>query len=320
MIEKNGLSLYVRGMFITDQLSEILPPYFELLQGVIESSDIPLNVSRSQLQVDPTVRKISQYISRKVAEKIKELAEADRTQYEKVWDSVGPFVKYGMVRDEDFAKRVKELVLVRTTDGATYFFPEYKAKISTVKDHKGSVVGFYVNDLKKQGALAQLFQAKGHLVILADTVIDPYWLSYLEVHENMRFIRVDAEEAPRWLESSETDEALTLSEKQSVKEAIEKLTNLKAEPQSLGSSGPAALLVREESQRRLYEAALSGESPAPSRIVFNIQHPIYRRYLLTQDIRWLEHAVDWARLLSGDLREADLRNFLERDWKLLSGA
>ncbi|MCX7651715.1 MAG: molecular chaperone HtpG [Bacteroidia bacterium] len=320
MIEKNGLFLYVRGMFITDQLSEILPPYFELLQGVIESSDIPLNVSRSQLQVDPTVRKISQYISRKVADKIKELAETDRPQYEKVWDSIGPFVKYGIVRDEDFAKRVKDFALVRTIDGSAFMFPEYKAKASTVKDQKGSSVGFYVNDLKKQGALAQLFREKGYLVALADTVIDPYWLSYLEVHENMRFIRVDAEEAARWLEATDSENALSDSEKQAVKEAIERLTHLRVEPQALGPKGPAALLLREESQRRLYEVALSGESPAPSRFVFNTQHPIYRRYLLSQDIRWLEHAVDWARLLSGDLREAELQSFLERDWALLSGA
>lgn len=320
VIERNTLSLYVRGMFITDQLSELLPPYFELLHGVIESSDIPLNVSRSQLQIDPTVRKISQYISRKVAEKLKELAETDRSQYEKVWDSVGPFVKYGMVRDEEFAKRVKDIALVRTTRGEMMTLPEYKAKIASVKDPRGFSVGFYVNDLKKHGALARLFEERGHIVIVGDTVIDPYWLSHIEGTEGVRMLRVDAEEAARWLESKDAEEALSLQEVQAVKEALEKLTQLKIEPQAMGKEGVAAVLLREEARRRIHEATLQGEVPPPSRLLFNTQHPIYRRYLLTQDIRWLEHAWDWARLLSGDLQEADLRRFLERDWALLSGS
>ncbi|MCX8112759.1 MAG: molecular chaperone HtpG [Bacteroidia bacterium] len=320
VVEKNTLSLYVRGMFITDQLSELLPPYFELLHGVIESADIPLNVSRSQLQIDPTVRKISQYISRKVAEKLKELAETDRSAYEKVWDSVGPFVKYGMVRDEDFAKRVKDIVLFHAVSGEFFTLPEYKAKVSAARDPRGFIVGFYVNDLKKQGTLAQLFQSKGYIVVKADSVIDPYWLSHVEASEGLRFVRVDAEEAARWLESNEGEGALNVQEIQSVKEALERLTALKVEPQAMGPNGPAALLLREESQRRLYEATLQGEVPSPSRFIFNTQHPIYRRYLLTQDIRWLEHARDWARLLSGDLGETDLQAFLSRDWSLLSGS
>lgn len=320
VIERNTLSLYVRGMFITDQLSELLPPYFELLHGAIESPDIPLNVSRSQLQIDPTVRKISQYISRKVAEKLKELAETNRSQYEKVWDSLGPFVKYGMVRDGDFAKRVKDIVLVRTIGGEFFTLSEYKAKISAVKDPRGFSVGFYVNDPKKQGALAQLFQAKGYPVILADTVIDPYWLSHVEGSESLRMLRVDAEEAARWLESSESDGALSIEELGTVREALEKLTGLKVEPQKMGMTGPAALVMREEGRRRIHEATLQGEVPPPSRLLLNTQHPIYRRYLLTQDIRWLQHAWDWARLLSGDLQEGDLRTFIERDWSLLSGS
>ncbi|MCS7153559.1 MAG: molecular chaperone HtpG [Bacteroidia bacterium] len=320
VIEKNTLSLYVRGMFITDQLSEILPPYFELLHGAIESADIPLNVSRSQLQVDPTVRKISQYISRKVAEKLKELADSDRQAYEKVWDSVGPFVKYGMVRDEEFAKRVKDIALVKSTTGEFFTLSEYKARISSVKDPRGYAVGFYVNDMKKQGALSQLFQAKGHTVIVADTVIDPYWLSHIESSEGVRFLRVDAEEAAKWLEESDAGGALTLEEIKTVKEALERLVKVKVEPQAMGEKGMAALLLREESHRRLYEATLQGSVPLPSRLIFNTQHPIYRRYLLTQDIRWLEHAVDWARLLNGDLGESELQAFLQRDWSLLSGS
>ncbi|MCS6790650.1 MAG: molecular chaperone HtpG [Bacteroidia bacterium] len=319
VLQRNGLSLYVRGMFITDQLSEILPPYFELLHGAIESADIPLNVSRSQLQIDPTVRRISQYISRKVAEKLKELHASDRSQYEKLWEHVGPFVKYGMVRDEDFARRVKDIALVQGLDGKFYTLSEYKTQISSVRDPRGFSLGFYVNDAKKQGALAQLFQSKGYIVVQSDTVIDPYWLSYIEREDGIRMVRVDAEEAAKWLEAESTQGTLNLEEVKAVKEALERLTKLKVEPQALGENGPAALLLREEGQRRLREAALQGEIPPPSRLIFNSAHPIYKRYLLTQDGRWLEHVWDWARLLSGDLHEKDLQSFLARDWALLSG-
>ncbi|MCS7298207.1 MAG: molecular chaperone HtpG [Bacteroidia bacterium] len=320
VIERNTLSLYVKGMFITDQLSELLPSYFELLHGVIESPDVPLNVSRSQLQVDPTVRKISQYISRKVAEKLKELAEQNRAEYEKIWESVGPFVKYGMVRDEDFAKRVREIALVRTTEGSFYTLPEYKSKVAGMKDSRGVSVGFYVNDPKRQGMVAHLFTAKGHPVIVADTVIDPYWISYIEGQESIRLLRVDAEEAARWLEGEQSEDTLTIAETQQVKEALEKLTGLRIEPQAMGKEAPPALLLREEARRRLQEAALQGEVVPPSRLLFNTQHPVYRRYLLSQDKRWLEHVWDWARLLSGDLQEGEVKGFLQRDWALLLGS
>ncbi|MCS7162419.1 MAG: molecular chaperone HtpG [Bacteroidia bacterium] len=320
VIERHTLALYVRGMFITDQLSEILPPYFELLHGVIESSDIPLNVSRSQLQVDPTVRKVSQYISRKVIERLKELLETDRARYEQLWPHIGPFVKYGTVREEDFAHRAKDLILVETVAGKHYTLSEYKAQIASVKSSAGYLVGFYANDLAKQGALARLFEEQGYLVVKADTVIDPYWFSYTEGRENIRWVRVDAQEAAEWLKSDRKEKSLTPEEVAEVKKALESLTQLRVEPQALGPSAPAALLVREELSRRAYEATLREGPPAPTRLIFNTSHPIYRRYLLSQDIRWLEHARDWAQLLSGELQAEQLRAFLERDWALLSAS
>ncbi|GIV22672.1 MAG: molecular chaperone HtpG [Bacteroidia bacterium] len=311
------LSLYVRGMFITDELEGLIPEYFRLLHGVIESSDIPLNVSRSQLQVDPNLRKISQYIVRKVTEKLKEIYSSDRKRYESLWEHIGPFVKYGMVRDEDFARKARDLALVETTTGECLTLPEYEARISTVKNPRGFSVGFYLNDPAQHQVLAKLFEAKGYPIIKADTLIDPYWLSYIEREGKIRFARVDSEEAAKWLESNEKDSGFTLEEEKTIKEALERLTQLRVEKQLMGAEGPAALLLRDESQRRYQETLYqSGKNP-PSRLVFNPQHPIYRRYLLTQDVRWLEHAIDWARLLSGDLTEETLQNFLRRDQQLL---
>ncbi|RMF50413.1 MAG: molecular chaperone HtpG [Bacteroidetes bacterium] len=316
VLEKAGLSLYVRGMFITDDLKELLPDYLQLLQGVIESSDIPLNVSRSQLQVDPTLRKISQHIVRKVTEKLKETFEQDRKRYETLWEHIGPFVKYGMIRDEEFARRVRDIALFRTVEGSFFTVPEYLSRISATRDPRGFSVGFYVQDRVRQGALARLFQNQGHPVIEADTLVDPYWLSYLELREGIRFFRVDAQEAARWLEARDREGELNHQEVQTVKAALEQLTGLPVEALPLGVRGPAALLTRQEEQTR---DPLRGPSAPPARLTFNIQHPLYRRYLLSQDRRWLEHAWDWARLLSGDLKQEDLQAFLERDWALLSG-
>ncbi|GIV26042.1 MAG: chaperone protein HtpG [Bacteroidia bacterium] len=316
VLERPRIALYVRGMFITDELRELLPDYLTLLQGVIESSDIPLNVSRSQLQMDPTLRKISQYIVRKVAEKLRETFDQDRKRYEALWEHIGPFVKYGMVRDEEFARKVRDIALFKSFEGSFFTVPEYLSRISATRDPRGFSVGFYVQDPVRQGALARLFQARGYPVVEADTVIDPYWLSYLELKEGIRFFRVDAQEAARWLEASDREGELTQEEVQAVKEALEKLTGLRVEPLRLGAGGPAALLARQEDQTR---NPLQGLSAPPARLTFNVQHPIYRRYLLSQDRRWLEHTWDWARLLSGDLKQEDLQAFLERDWALLSG-
>lgn len=319
-VERSSLALYVRGMFITEQLSEILPEYLQILQGVIESPDIPLNVSRSQLQVDPTVRKISQYISRKVLDRLAELLREERPRYEELWPHVGPFVKYGMVREETFAKRAQELALVQTIDKRFFTLPEYQAQLTLAKDPKGIALAFYVNEPARQGLLASLLEKKGHPVILADTVIDPYWLSYLEREGKVRFVRVDAPEAAQWLRDADEGPSLTLEEEKTIREALERLTGLAVEKQNLGPTSPAAMLVRDESQRRYAEALLQTTSPPPPRLVWNPQHPIYRRYLLTQDIRWLEQAWDWARLLSGELQAQDLERFLQRDWQLLSSA
>jgi molecular chaperone HtpG len=184
-IEKSGIQLYVKGMFITEELRDVLPEHLMLLQGVMESNEIPLNVSRSQLQVDPTVRKISQYISRKVAEKIKELYDTNRARYEEIWADVGPFVRYGMVREEEFYRRLREAVLVETTKGKYYTLNEFRAKAP--KDEKGTPILLYTNQPPLHGALIALFEQAGYEVLKMDTIVDPYWMSQVEVKEGVRF-------------------------------------------------------------------------------------------------------------------------------------
>lgn len=314
-LEKSGIQLYVKGMFITDELRDILPEYLMLLQGVIESNEVPLNVSRSQLQVDPTVRKISQYISRKVAEKIKELYDTDRSRYEAIWSDVGPFVRYGMVRDEEFYRRLREAVLVETTQGKFYTLNEFRTRAP--KDEKGVPTLLYTNHPPLHGALITLFERNGHEVLKMDAVIDPYWMSHMEVKEGIRFARVDSERAQALIEKP-AEASLSLEEEKAVREALERLWGSGSIVfRSLGEKGPAAMLITPEDERR-YRELLGEINPSHKTLVVNRDHPIYRRYLLSQDQDWLAHAIDWARLLSGALRDSEIEAFLERDWKLLS--
>jgi len=314
-IEKSGIQLYVKGMFITDELRDILPEYLMLLQGVIESNEIPLNVSRSQLQVDPTVRKISQYISRKVAEKIKELYDTDRSRYEEIWSDIGPFVRYGMVRDEEFYRRLREAVLVETTASKRYALNEFRTKAP--KDEKGVPILLYTNQPPLHGALIALFEQAGYEVLKMDTIIDPYWMSHVEVKEGVRFARIDSEKAQGLLEKP-AEASLSLEEEKAVRETLERLCGSGSIAfRSLGEKGPAALLIAPEDERR-YRELLGEVAPTQKTLIVNRDHPIYRRYLLSQDEQWLAHAIDWAKLLSGTLRDAEIATFLERDWRLLS--
>ncbi len=314
-IEKSGIQLYVKGMFITDELRDVLPEYLMLLQGAIESNEIPLNVSRSQLQVDPTVRKISQYISRKVAEKIKELYDTDRSRYEEIWSDIGPFVRYGMVRDEEFYRRLREAVLVETTASKRYALNEFRTKAP--KDEKGMPILLYTNQPPLHGALIALFEQAGYEVLKMDTIIDPYWMSHVEVKEGVRFARIDSEKAQGLLEKP-AEASLSLEEEKAVREALERLCGSGSIAfRSLGEKGPAALLIAPEDERR-YRELLGEVAPTQKTLIVNRDHPIYRRYLLSQDEQWLAHAIDWAKLLSGTLRDAEIATFLERDWRLLS--
>jgi molecular chaperone HtpG len=314
-IEKSGIQLYVKGMFITDELRDVLPEHLMLLQGVMESHEIPLNVSRSQLQVDPTVRKISQYISRKVAEKIKELYDTNRARYEEIWTDVGPFVRYGMVREEEFYRRLREAVLVETTKGKYYTLNEFRAKAP--KDEKGTPILLYTNQPPLHGALIALFEQAGYEVLKMDTIVDPYWMSQVEVKEGLRFARVDSEKAQALLEKP-AEASLSLEEEKAIREALERLWGGSSIAfRSLGEKGPAALLIAPEDDRR-YRELLGEQPPTQKTLIINRDHPLYRRYLLSQDERWLAHAIDWAKLLSGALRDTDIAAFLERDWVLLS--
>ena len=314
-IEKSGIQLYVKGMFITEELRDVLPEHLMLLQGVMESHEIPLNVSRSQLQVDPTVRKISQYISRKVAEKIKELYDTNRARYEEIWADVGPFVRYGMVREEEFYRRLREAVLVETTKGKYYTLNEFRAKAP--KDEKGTPILLYTNQPPLHGALIALFEQAGYEVLKMDTIVDPYWMSQVEVKEGVRFARVDSEKAQALLEKP-AEASLSLEEEKAIREVLERLWGGSSIAfRSLGEKGPAALLIAPEDDRR-YRELLGEQPPTQKTLIINRDHPLYRRYLLSQDERWIAHAIDWAKLLSGALRDTDIAAFLERDWVLLS--
>jgi molecular chaperone HtpG len=179
--KREKIQLYSRQVFITDEVKDVVPDFLTLLHGIIDSPDIPLNVSRSYLQSDSNVKKISGYITRKVADKLADIFRNDRESYEKKFDDIGLFVKYGMISDDKFSEKAKEYCLVKNIEGKHFTFDEYTAKIKenqTDKDEK--VVWLYASDVQKQDAYIQSAQKRGYDVLVFDSVIDPHFINGIE--------------------------------------------------------------------------------------------------------------------------------------------
>jgi molecular chaperone HtpG len=192
-----------------------------------------------------------------VAEKIKELYDTNRARYEEIWADVGPCVRYGMVREEEFYRRLREAVLVETTKGKYYTLNEFRTKAP--KDEKGTPILLYTNQPPLHGALIALFEQAGYEVLKMDTIVDPYWMSQVEVKEGVRFARVDSEKAQALLEKP-AEASLSLEEEKAIREALERLWGGSSIAfRSLGEKGPAALLIAPEDDRRYRE--LLGEQP-----------------------------------------------------------
>lgn len=319
VVERNKIRLYVRGMFITDQLEEVVPEYLMLLHGVIESPDIPLNVSRSQLQVDATVRKLSKYITRKVADKLLEVFSNDRPRYEKLWNDLEIFIKYGMLRDEDFAQKIKQAVLLKTAqEEKLYTLEEYKALTRpTQTDKKGNLIWLYTSDPEAQALYLRGLQKQNYSILHLSSIIDPQWISYIETQESVVFRRVDADLPEKIIdkEGIHRAPALSLQEQETLLQDFERVTGVKPKIEYLDPQSPAAYFIYTEMERRLSEI-FPDRAPTPV-VVLNGNHGVYKRYLMTQDTRWLLQAYDWARLMADQLKGKDLETYLQREIELL---
>ena len=294
-LQRNKIQLYCNQVFVTDQVEGIVPEFLTLLHGVIESPDIPLNVSRSYLQSDRDVKKISTYITKKVADRLQSIFKEDRKAYEEKWDDLKLFINYGMLSEESFYDRAKEFALMKDTDGKYFTFDEYKTLIEGAqKDKDDMLVYLYATDKEEQYSYIQAAKDKGYSVLLLDGQLDVPAIQMLEQKfEKSRFTRVDADIVERLIVKDDTpktelseDETANLSSVfRSQMPKMEK-TEFVIEVQSLGADARPVMMTQNEYMRRMKEMSrfqpgmnFYAQMPDSMNLVLNADHPLVKGVL-----------------------------------------
>lgn len=333
-LQRNKIKLFSRQVFITDEVKDIVPEFLMLLHGVIDSPDIPLNVSRSFLQADSNVKKINSYITRKVADKLAELFKNDRQSYEEKWSDIGLFVKYGMISDDKFYDKAKDFALLLNTKTEAYTLGEYKAKVEGMQTGKdGNVVYIYTNDPARQDGFIQSANKKGYDVLLMNSPIDSHFVTNIERKlEQVSLKRVDADVADKLIDKDE-EIANVLSEDESKKvqaifeKAISK-PNMKVEVSGLNPEEMPVTVTMDEFMRRMKDmAALSGgmsfygAMPDNYKVAINGNHKLISKILgagsEAEQAKLARQAFDLAMLSQGLLTGADLTEFVNRSVSLI---
>jgi len=329
-VSRNKIHLYSNQVFVTDDVRDIVPEWLLLLHGVIDSPDIPLNVSRSYLQSDGNVKKISEYITKKVADKLNELFKADRPAFEQKWRDLGVFVKYGMVSDNKFQERAMNFVLLENTAGEFYLLPDYKEKIKTNQtDKHQKVVCIYAQDPDAQNALIKAVRNRGYDVLKMDTVLDNHWMQHLEYRSELGllFVRVDSDTPDKLIQKDE-EKTSVLSEQEvtMVKGVFEKVaattTGARVECQPMSPDDQPVTITKPEFLRRMKEMQAMhgmgmGDFPDSYNVVVNTNHPLVAQKLVkledeagqTELARYL---YDVALLQQGMLKGEALTEFVEK--------
>ena len=294
-LQRNKIQLYCNQVFVTDQVEGIVPEFLTLLHGVIDSPDIPLNVSRSYLQSDRDVKKISTYITKKVADRLQSIFKEDRKQYEEKWDDLKLFINYGMLSEESFYDRAKDFALMKDTDGKYFTFDEYKTLIEGAqKDKNDMLVYLYATDKEEQYSYIQAAKDKGYSVLLLDGQLDVPAIQMLEQKfEKSRFTRVDADIVERLIVKDDApksaltdDESANLSSVfRSQMPKMEK-TEFMVEVQSLGADARPVMMTQNEYMRRMKEMSrfqpgmnFYAQMPDTMNLVLNSDHPLVKRVL-----------------------------------------
>lgn len=331
-VNKNKIQLYSRQVFITDEVKDVVPEFLMLLHGVIDSPDIPLNVSRSFLQADGNVKKINTHITKKVADKLGELFKNDRTAYDEKWSDIGVFVKYGMISDDKFYDKAKDYCLVKNVEDKLFTINEFKEKIQAVQtDKNGELVILYATDKGKQDAFIQSALKRSYDVLLLDHPIDGHFISFIERKEEKTQIkRVDSDSVDKLITKDENKESvLSESEQTQVKEVFEKAinnTNMKVQLEALAADELPVTVVMPEFMRRMKEMggmggmSFMGSFPDTYNVIVNSNHPLMRKMLAENDNKkstLAKHAYDLGLLSQGMLSGADLTQFLNRSINML---
>ncbi len=329
-IQKNKIQLYSRQVFITDEVKDVVPDFLMMLHGVLDSPDIPLNVSRSYLQSDANVKKISQHITKKVSDKLSELFKKDRKDFEKKWDDVNIFAKYGIISDEKFYDRAKEFTLLKNVDGQYFTLEEYREKVKVNQtDKDDSVIFIYSTNAGKQDSFIQSAKNKGYDILILDGVLDNHFINTLEQKlEKTQIKRVDSETADKLIDKDlKSESVLSTEEQEQVKSIFEKAINNKNMTLAVEAMSPDELpvvITMSEFMRRMKDMAklggggysFMGTMPDNYNVAINGNHPIVQKVLKTeseeQKIVLAKQAYDLALLSQNMLTGADLTNFIKR--------
>jgi len=336
-IQKNKIQLYCNQVYVTDSVEGIVPDFLTLLHGVIDSPDIPLNVSRSYLQSDSNVKKISGHITKKVGDRLMEIFKNDRKQFEEKWNDLKIFIEYGILSEDKFWDKAQKFCLLKNIDGQCYTLEEYKTLIKDEQtDKDGQLVYLYTSDKDAQNMYINAAKAKGYDVLLMDGQLDVHFVGKLEqLFEKSRFVRVDSDVAENLIPKKEK-EATTLSEEQqeSLKKiftaqlpAIEK-TEFKVEFESLGENGLPIVITLNEFMRRMQEMAAMnpgynfyGDMPTNYNLVVNTDHKLVKAFLNSDSAENLndnaKQLIDLALLSNGLLKGESLTEFVKRSLDLI---
>ena len=332
-IDKNKIQLYCNQMFVMDHVDNIVPDFLTLLHGVIDSPDIPLNVSRSYLQSDSNVKKISTYITKKVSDRLEEIFKEQREIYEQKWDNIKLFIEYGMLSDEKFCERAMEFALLKDTEGKYYSIEEYRKSIEeSQKDKDGKLVFLYATNPEDQYTSIKAAKDLGYNVLLMDCELDAHFVGLLEQKiENSHFARVDSDAAANLIpKQDEVKPEMSDDDKKALSElfkaALPTGTEWEIEPANLGENAEPVLITQNEFMRRWREMSsigggmnFYGSLPESYTVKVNMENPVIGKIWADKENTGdtLHQVVDLALLSKGLLKGKDLAEFIARSEELL---
>lgn len=327
-VQRNKINLYCNQVFITDSVAEIVPEFLTLLHGVIDSPDIPLNVSRSYLQSDSNVKKISAHITKKVADKLADMFKKDRADFESKWDDLKIFVEYGMLSDDKFAEKAKSFALIKNTDGKFYTIDELKEQLAPLQTNKdGKVVALYTHSLEEHFSFVKQAKDRGYQVAIIDGPLAPHWISKIEQSiENIQFARVDADTLDQLIQKEgELPVKLTEDQQTTLKPLFESAVNaqkFKVEFKSMAETDAPIIITQPEFIRRMMEQQRTGGGgffgafPETYNLVVNANHAKIEGLLQenneAEKTSKVKQLTDLALLSQGMLKGEELTNFIER--------
>ncbi len=336
-IQKDKINLYSNQVYVTDEVKDIVPEFLMLLHGVIDSPDIPLNVSRSYLQGDPNVKKINGYITKKVADKLDEMFRTDRKGFEEKWESIGLFVKYGMMTDDKFLDKANKFLVLEDVDGGTFYTQEeYRTAAAGLQTNKeGKLVVLYATNPVQQDSYIQAAKKKGFKIIKMETLVDAAFINNIEMKwENVQFTRVDADIANNLIDKDENaDTLLSKDQEQTLKDLFGKEVNqpnIKVDMKGLTADVQPVIVTRPEFMRRMKDMASMGgggmnwyaNMPDEINMTINANHPVYLQILREKDNaiqqKQIKNLADLALLSQNLLTGADLTAFVSRSVELMT--